>query len=668
MPNAQFLPQIVLIFGAALGVARLFRTLRAPAIIGFLVTGLLLGPSGFRLIPHDDVAVLAEFGLMLLLFTVGLELSPEPLIRIGRRLLMAGGLQMAATAAVTAGMVQVFRTCPTSQAATIGIAVALSSTAIVLKQLGDLRQTDSPGGSIITGILLLQDVVVILIMLLMPIWMGHHDASWSAALLRGLLSVVALVVVTILARTALPFILKWIVGSGGREFVTLLAVLMACAGAYLASLAGWSWALGACIAGLLLAETDMRHQLFADILPFRDVFNALFFISMGMLVNLPAVAGHLGLLLAAVAGIIVLKTLLAAAAVLAAGWPIRLALQVGMGLCTVSEFAYVVIREADQNHFLPASVVDFLVAMIVGTMLVGAMLVPISDRFAVAVARRIRHGPRKTQHAEDAVRDSVQSESAGHIIVVGYGLNGTNLAKVLLATKLSFRVIELNRSLTAEAKREGIRVIVGDAAQQSILAHAGMANAKALVIAIDDQQATRRIVAQAHAARPDMFILARTRYVAEVDVLYRLGASEVIPEEFETSIEIFARVLKEFRIPDNVIEAQINMVRAGRYGMLRGMPTTTSQRMELLHMLDATATQTFLLPAESPVCGRSMRETDLRARSGVTVIAVVRNGEPMTNPTPDIRLEAGDVLVLVGAHKQLDHAKTLLAPPSEPRP
>ena len=656
MPHSQFLPQIVLILCAALVVAWLFRILRAPSIIGFLVTGLLLGPSGFSLIPHEDVSVLAELGLVLLLFTVGLELSPEPLIRTGRRLVLAGGLQLIVTTGVMASVIHYGGTLSTVQAATIGVAIALSSTAIVLKQLADLRQTDSPAGSIIVGVLLLQDVAVILVMLLMPMWTGSAAGGWTASVWRGVWSVGGLAAVTILARTVLPYVLKWIVGAGGREFVTLLAVLMACLGAYLAGLAGWSWALGACIAGLLLAETDLRHQLFADILPFRDVFNALFFISMGMLVDLPAVANHLALLVVAVAAFVVLKMFIGAGAVVAAGWPLRIGIQVGMGICTVSEFAYVLLREAGQRELVPQHIVQFMNAAIVGTMLIGTMLVPISSVVAEAVARRVRF--RRGQGASET-----EKCPEGHVIIVGFGLNGHNLARVLAATGVRFRIIEMNRHLAAEARRAGYEVIVGDAAQMPNLMHAGLHGARALVIAIDDKQATRRVIAQAHGARADLFVLARTRYVAEVDELYRLGASQVIPEEFETSIEMFAHLLKELHVPDNVVEAQIAMVRTGRYGMLRGMPSTAVQRRELLEILDVTATQTFLLAAASPAAGKTIRQIDLRARTGATIIAVVRQGKALPNPTAETRLEAGDVLVLVGSHQQLDQAKAAMAAP-----
>jgi CPA2 family monovalent cation:H+ antiporter-2 len=307
---------------------------------------------------------------------------------------------------------------------------------------------------------------------------------------------------------------------------------------------------------------------------------------------------------------------------------------------------------------------DVLTAVIVGTMILGAMMVPLADRLSRFAERLLarRQSRRREPPGPSSAPEDVQ------VVIVGYGLNGKNLGRVLRETGMPSCVVEMNPTLAAEARGADERVLVGDATRWVILQRAGLAHARALVIAINDPDATRRIVAQAHAARPDLFILARTRTIAEVDVLHRLGAREVIPEEFETSIEIFTHVLHEFRVPTNVIEAQIALIRSGRYGMLRGVPGSSDQRKELLQYLDATATQTFLLPAESPVCGRTIRDTELRARTGTTIIAVVRNGKPTTNPTPDLRLEAGDVLVLVGAHGQLDNAKSLLTPPSGQSP
>ncbi len=654
MPHAELIAQTLIIFGVALLVGWAFVVLRMPAIIGFLFAGAAIGPSGLGLIPSAGVGGFAELGLILLLFTIGLELSTAPLLRIGPRLAVAAAVQISLTAVVGFVILHHWLGFSTTAAAIVGIALTNSSTAIILKHLADRGEADTTAGLLSTGTTLIQDVVAIAVMLFLPM-IAAAQAEWSSLAARALFPVLGLVAVVVVARFTLPLVLVRVMGRGGRELLTLFAVVMACAGAWLAERANWSGALGAFIAGLLLASTDARYQFVAEVLPFRNVFNALFFMSLGMLVDVSLILQHAAAFAALVAVAIVLKAALTAGAVALVGWPARLALQVGVGLCTVSEFGYVVAHEIHRVGLMPPDQLDLIIAFAVGTMIVGAMLVPAADRIAGALtgyqAGRVRSGSAAAARGLE-----------GHVIVIGYGLNGHNLAAVLTTTRIPLCVVELNRTLARRASAAGVTTVVGDATQASILDRAGLARARALVVAINDPAATRHVVAQARAARPDLYILARTRYTSEVDTLHRLGAREVIPEEFETSIEIFAHVLKEFAVPDNVIEAQIGMIRSGSYGMLRGRPVTGAASAELLRLLEATATQTFLLDPASPACGRTLRELDLRAATGVTIIAVVRSGRPTTNPPPDLRLEAGDVLVIVGTHQQLDAAKARLTP------
>jgi CPA2 family monovalent cation:H+ antiporter-2 len=395
--------------------------------------------------------------------------------------------------------------------------------------------------------------------------------------------------------------------------------------------------------------------------PFRDVFNAMFFISMGMLVDVGLVIADPGWMLGAVLLVLVLKSLLAGAAALVAGWPMRLSLQVGMGLATISEFGFVLARESEKLRLLPPGAMEELTAVITGTMIIGAALVPFAEKASTILASPFRRGDGDAGSADVPVSQTVNAQ----VVIVGYGLNGQNLARVLRATNIPCSVVEMNPTLAELAKRAGDRVLVGDATRFSILRQAGIAQARALVVAINDVEATRRIVAQARTARPELYILARTRYIGELEELYRLGARQVIPEEFETSIEIFAHVLQELAIPSNIIEAQVQMIRAGRYGMLRGRPgrpDTTS----LLEMLERAATLTFLVTADSPAQGKTIRDLNLRAETGVTIIAVVREGKPTTNPPAEFGLNSGDVLVLVGGHQQLDAAKRRLSATDSP--
>lgn len=655
--DLQFLQHTVLLFGAALIVAWLFRIVRAPAVIGFLFSGILIGPSGLKLISADAVHQFAELGLVMLLFTIGLELSPQPLLRSGSRLLLAAGLQMSLTALVAFVVLRLTTGLTTGPVLVLAMALALSSTAIVLKQLADQRQTDSSGGLLITGILLLQDVFVILAMIFFPLLAAQEGVSWISMAGQAGLSLAALAGVTILARRILPWFLGQVALHGGRELITLFAVLMAVAGAWVAGRAGWSWGLGACIAGLLLSQTDLRHQLSAEIMPFRDTFNALFFISMGMLVDVTTVVPHLPAILLAIFATLVLKAILTAVSISLAGWPARLSVFAGLGLATISEFSYILAREAQSLNLLPSGAMNVLTAVIVGTMMVGALLLPIANVLTARVVRAARDRPAETPAAATAWDQ--------HVLIIGYGLNGQNLSRVLKATGIPFCIVEMNPLLVRAARHDGWQIVPGDATRLVILEHAGLARARAMVVAINDVAATRRIVAQARTRRLDLFILARTRNVAEIDLLHRLGAQQVIPEEFETSIEIFTHLLHHLGVADNVIEAQVAMIRAGHYGMLRGLPVTAAHRAELIQLFDATTTQTYLVAAESPAVGKSIRDVDLRAATGVSIIAIVRDGKPTTNPGPEWAFAGGDLLILLGGHKQLDEAKALLDPPAE---
>jgi len=503
--------------------------------------------------------------------------------------------------------------------------------------------------------LLLQDVIVIVVLLVASIASAKSGANWQTAAAQGVGGLVGLVVIVLVARKLLPIILSQIVRHGGRELITLFAVLMACGGAWLASLAGWSPALGACIAGLLLAGADQRHQMVAEITPFRDVFNALFFISLGMSVKLQTAFAHLPMLTAAILVTLLLKSIITAVAVRVAGWPSRVGLQVGLGLCTVSEFSYVLALQAHELNLLPAEALDGIVVYAVGTMMIGTLFYPFANPMAVFVANRWLPGaaePESTPGGHEAFDN--------HVIVVGYGITGSNLCRMLKATHVNHCVVEMNQSLVKNARDAGESVIVGDATRLSILEHAGIDTARVVVVAINDKQATQRIVGQVSAKRPELYILARAGFATDIEALYQRGATLVIPADFETSIEVAAHVLKKFGVPDNIIEAQVNAVRTGGYAMLRGTPTTRAAQTELMKILERTTIQTFYLAEDSKSCGLTIAELNLRAATGCTIIAVVRAGDPTTNPGPEFLLQPNDVMVLVGAHPQIEAAKGLL--------
>lgn len=664
------LGMITIVLGTALGVGWVFRVLRAPSIVGYLATGILLGPTALGAWAFGGMAMthameFADLGLILLLFTIGLELSPRRLSRMGVRLSLMAAFQLGATALVVLGVLHTTVGMPLTPALILGVGVALSSTAIVLKILSDRGEIHTTIGNVSTGILLLQDVAVIVFLILLPLLSpGDAAVGIGGKFLRLGAGLAALGIVATIAYFLLPRVVRGVTRFGGHEMTVLLAVLLASGGAWAAAAVGWPMAIGACLAGLLLAEADVRHQLIADITPFRDLFNALFFVSLGMLVDLSLIREHAVLLFALVAATLVLKTALTGVAGLLAGWPPRHSFQIALGLCTVSEFAYVLAREANHYGIVNDALLGLLIPFAVGTMLVGAMLVPAAEPIARGVSAffNARHRYNHGSEASDS-NDTLQ----GHVIIVGYGLGGENLARVLTATRIPHCVVDINRTRIHQARFTGIHAIYGDAARIPILNSAGLAHARALVVGINDAQATRHVVAQARAARRDLYIVARTNYVAELDTLKACGADVVIPAEFEVSIEIFAQVLREFRVPDNIVRAQIASVRAGGYSVLRGVPYDRAAHLkDLLEVFSATNTQTYYVGEESVAANTPLGALGLRSATGASIIAIVRAGSPTVNPLPEAPILPGDVLVLVGSHPQLDAAMALLdaAPPA----
>jgi CPA2 family monovalent cation:H+ antiporter-2 len=662
--DSQILRDVAIIFGTAVVVAWLFRRLHAPSIVGFLITGIMIGPDALQLVNSEEVGPFSEIGLILLLFLIGLELSPKPLIRMGNRLLVAATLQMGITGGIALTVARVGGA-DWPAALIIGLACALSSTAIVLTQLSERQETTTVTGMIVVGTLLLQDVVVILVMLTLPILASSSGEGWKDTASQSGIALGVVVLAFVFGRRLINFGLQKALSPGTRDLSALFAVLMACGGAWLAAQVGWSPALGACIVGLLLAGTSIRHQLMADILPFRDVFNALFFISLGMTVDLDEMTEHWLLVLLAIAATFVIKTIVTAASIRITGWPIRPALQSGLALCTVSEFGYVLALEASRYGFVDEQLFGILTGFAVGTMALGAPIVPAS---ATLTSLFLRWTPGAPQEAKAASGEDAHERLRDHVIVIGYGINGKNLAAVFQRTNIPCCVLEMNPHLAEEARNDGARVIVGDAGSNAILDSAGLAHAKAVVVAINDAAATERIVAVARTARPDLYILARTRFFSEIDALYAKGANRVIPEDFETSIEILVHVLRQMNLPNNIINAQVEAIRSGRYGILRGKATDRAATQELMAALQRTATHTHYIAEDSPVNGQTVAGTDLRKRSGATIIAIVRGSDSNTNPPPDFTIRAGDLLVLVGSHAQIDAATAMLENRSEEPP
>lgn len=654
MELEHLLRESVVLLGSAVAVLLVASRLRLPPVVALLLTGLLIGPSGLGWIAStEEVEVFAEIGVVLLLFVIGLELSLARLKELRRPFLLGGSVQAAATAALAAGAALALGQ-GAGRAVFLGFVVALSSTAIVLKLYGDRQETDTPHGRVVLGILLFQDFLIVPMIVLTPVLGGEAGAGPAELAVRFGGSLLAIGAVVIVSRKVAPALFDRIARTRIRE-TFVLGSLGICLGlAWVTHALGFSLALGAFIAGLLVSETEYSHQAIADVAPFRDLFASIFFVSVGMLVDLRFAAAHLPAILGLAAGVLVLKALVAGGAVAALGLPARTRILVGLGLAQVGEFSFLLMEVGRLHGLLAGETYQVLLGAVVLTMLATPLLVVAAPRAAEAWLRL--RGAAAAAGLEDRTAPGIQD----HVIVVGFGAGGRLLARVLREAHIAYVVVEMNSETVKRSRREGEPIFYGDASRPEVLLHAGIARARVVVFAISDAAALRRAVRAARGLAPGAEIVVRTRRIDEIEELRALGAQEIVAEEFETAIEIFTAVLERYHVPRNVVRAQIRLLRGEGYRMLRAPGRGAAVSAAVLDALEAGTTDIFRIEPGSPVAGRSLRDLDLRHETGATVLAVVRGETPHPNPAPDTVLETGDDLVLVGSHAQIDRAFDLL--------
>jgi monovalent cation:H+ antiporter-2, CPA2 family len=659
MAQLHILRDLAVIFAGSLLVILVFYRFQLPALPGFIVAGILLGPNALGLVNDpQDVEGLAEVGVILLLFTIGIEFSLSRLKEMGRQILVGGFSQMGFTilATLAAGLAFLggWRV-----ALFLGFLIALSSTAIVLKVMTDKGEIDAPHGRLATGVLIFQDLCVVPIMLVLPFLAGKAEGGATGLLIALGKAALVVVGVIIAARTIVPRALREILKTRSRELFLIAVILIGTLTALGTAAAGASLALGAFLAGLIISESDYGPQALAELMPFRDVFISLFFVAVGMLVQLDVIGNHIGLTLVAVAVIMGGKTLAAAVGPALLGYSGRVALLAGVAVSQIGEFSFVLAKEGRVAGLLPNLLYQQFLGVAVITMLVTPFLLQGGPAILDALEKvvpldRLVPGfrPRGLSPVHEQVKD--------HVVIAGYGLNGRNLASALRSISAPYLIVELNAQTVRNARAEGEPAFYGDATREEILRALGIDRARLFVIAISDPAATRRMVRVARDINPRLHIIARTRYVIEIPELTRLGANVVIPEEFETSIEIFARVLAHYNVPREQIERLVNEIRASHYQALRPGARPRFTLSGALGAMPQMHVERIVLEPNAPAVGQTIADTGLRSRTGALILAVRRGESDLATPNPDFELAEGDVLVVVGQPQQIKSAYQLL--------
>lgn len=641
-----FLNEILIVLGLSVLVLFVCHRVRIPTIVGFLLTGILAGPHGLGLVRAVEVIeTLAEVGVVLLLFAIGLEFSLKGLLQIRRLAFWGGALQVGLTCAVTALMARTLGR-SAAEAVFLGFLISLSSTAIVLKVLQERAEVETPQGHASVGILIFQDLMVVPMMLFTPLLAGASE-SWGLGLLVFLLEGLGIILlVKIGSQWVVPWILFKVTQTRIRELFLLSVVLLCFAVAWVTHLAGLSLSLGAFLAGLIISESEYSHQVIGNIIPFRDVFASFFFISVGMLLDIRFLGQQPGLIFLLALGVLVLKTAAAGLTSAIIGLSARTVILVGMILSQVGEFSFILSKTGLQYGLLSSDMYQVFLEISVITMIATPFIIMVAPAAAEAFLRLPL--PPYFKKGSYPIPGAKKVQEKNHLIIVGFGINGRNIARAAKVSGIPYVIIEMNSEIVREARVHKEPIDYGDGTQEAVLEHAQIHSARVIVIAINDPAATRRITEMARRLNPKIHIIVRTRFLKEMRSLYELGANEVIPEEFETSVEIFSRVLSKYLHPKEEIERFVNEIRSEGYEMFRSLSKEAHSCLDITHCLPEVEMTALRLTPGSSMAGRTLAETGMRKKFNVNLLAIRRGTELIYNPDPNEELRNNDLLVVLG--------------------
>jgi CPA2 family monovalent cation:H+ antiporter-2 len=644
------LTEVVTLVLAGAGIAYVCFRLGLVPIVGFLVAGVTIGPHALGLVRDPGlVDAAAEMGVILLLFTIGIEFSLERLAAMKRAIFVGGGVQVVLASLATVAILLPFGV-PWRSGLFTGFLVALSSTVIVLKLLADRNETTTVPGRTALGILVFQDLAVVLMVLLVPVLAGSGGSGravvWVLAKAAGIVAVVLVV-----ARRLMPAVLEQVARTCSPELF-LLTVIAICFGtAFLTNLAGVSLSLGAFLAGLVVSESRFSQHALGEILPLQIIFSAIFFVSVGMLLDLRFLGSHLPLVAAGIAAVVLVKVVSGGLSVLALGEPFPVVIATALMLVQVGEFSFVLERAGGAMGLSPAGLGSAGSQAFVTATVVLMVLTPLLTGLGGRAARRLSRA-RPTEQAPPPAEPG-RPRRANHVVVAGYGQAARRLVRVLDGSRIPFVITTLSPEGAEEAERDGLPVLRGDASRQHTLLRADADRAKVLVVADDDPAMAHRVAAVARLVNPTMRIVVRTRYIAEMEPLAVAGADRVIAEELESVVQLFADVMRSYELPADEIERHEDAVRRGGYAALRAVARPSTPVVECELGADCFGRRTVTVRAGMPAAALTVGEVPL------VVERLRRDGIERPHPPRGESLRAGDELVLASSAEAFAHAAPL---------
>ncbi len=651
------LTELIIIFIISIFVNLVCTRIRIPATVGFLITGVLCGPSLLGVVNNmDAIDVLSEIGVSLLLFTIGMELSGDALSRLKKPVFLGGSLQIGLTIAIITLLYTFVRNEELAFAIFVGCLISLSSSAIVLRFLQQKGTTNTPSGRLTLAILVFQDIMVAPMLLLVPLLSGKVDPTFTDAMWAIGKVVLVLGGVLLFVHFGLNRLMVAIVRTRVSELL-LLTTLVLCMGlALLTSWLGLSLSLGAFLAGLFLARSEYSMSVVSGIMPYRDVFMSIFFISVGMLLDVNFLANNIGTVLILTVIFIIIKALLILPAVLIQKYPLHTAIIVALTLAQVGEFSFVLALEGFDAGLLDNERYQNFLALSIITML----LTPVMMHFAPHLAKKVnQYMGRKNEHILDDTAEANKSHLENHLIIVGFGISGQHLARAAKNCSIPYEILEMNPD-TVHRYHDKEPIQHGDSSRPAVLEHMGITKAKVLAIVISDPAAVQATIAEAIKLNPNIRIIARSRFLAEVGILHKLGASNVVAEEFESSIEVFSRVLHQYMIPQQDIDQLVSTIRQENYSIMRRTSQEVSGMDDFLEQFTQVSMRVIRLEENSPLYGKSLIELELPKKYSVTIVAIKRADQMIPSPQAGMILQRDDILYLFGEEDNLLEVTNLI--------
>lgn len=652
--HLPILTDLLILFSFSIVIVFLLQRLKLPSIIGFLITGVIIGPHGLAILDaKEEIDVLSEIGVILLLFVIGMELSLKQLASMRKTVFIGGALQVGLTILI-AGMVYYLLGNSIAEAIFVGFLFSLSSTAIVLNIYQERNEMNTPQGKNALAILIFQDVIVVPMMLFTPLIAGEDKAIGMEVLSLVVKSVIVVVLTVISARYLVPPLLHQVAKTKNKELFLLTTITLCFAVAFFTNLAGLSLALGAFIAGLIISESPYSYQATSSILPFRELFTSMFFISVGMLLDVSFFIDHVAVILLLVIIVFVVKSIIVATAMKLIYNTNQNAILTGLALFQVGEFAFIISKVGIEYELLNPVTNQYFLSVSVVSMLITPFVIIFSEKIAVKLIGD------KQLKVKDKVASNVENEISitdedisNHLIIIGYGVNGRNLAKAAYLSKIPYLVVDYDADIVKEETKKGVPIIFGDASEEEILQKLHLKSSRSVVIAIADLSVSKDILKNIRSINSSVYVLVRTRYVKATADLLALGADEVIPEEFETSINLFSKVMHNFLVPEDDIHDYVEQIRSDHYELFdstRNLPLTYRDKT----YPDFNITCLQVNRDTGKLIGKSLAEIGLRVNYGLQVLSIQRGKETIDQVTAEDKILKGDKLYVQGKPENIE--------------